>query len=137
MEVKEKEIEKKLDIVANTFAQRAGYSSVPWFMLTWYLLWLYTILTCLVMFLRPDFFNLTICVCALYMMFNTDRITKGRFRMLVLGIFITIIYDLIWFYLKHAEYTDEPKSDGGGEVRVRRFSLMMSYASFLLRVSKI
>jgi hypothetical protein len=87
------------------------------------------------MILRPDFFNLTICVTALYMMFNTERITKGRFRALVVGIFITLIYDGIWFYIKHAEYTEEPKTDGGGEVRVRRFSLMMSYASFLLRVN--
>lgn len=68
------------------------------------------------------------------MMFNTDRITKGRFRMLVLGIFITFIYDILWFCMKHAEYSEEPKADGGGEVRIRRFSLMMSYASFLLRV---
>ena len=76
VEKHEKNIEAKLDVVANTFAQRAGYSSVPWFMLTWYLLWLYTFLTILVMYLRPDFFNLTICVTAQYMMFNTDRITK-------------------------------------------------------------
>jgi hypothetical protein len=87
------------------------------------------------MYMRPDFFNLTICTTALYMMFNTDRITKTRFRFLVLGIFITLIYDAFWFYMKHAEYTQEPKADGSGEVRVRRFSLMMAYASFLLRVN--
>lgn len=135
VEKQEKALEAKIDIVANTFAKKAGYSSVPWFMLTWWLLWLYTGLTVLVMFLRPDFFNLTICTTGLYMMFNTDKITKGRFRMLVLGIFITIIYDFFWFYMKHAEYTVEPKTDGSGEVRIRRFSLMMSYASFLLRVT--
>lgn len=134
VEKQEKALEAKIDIVANTFAKKAGYTTVPWFMLTWWLLWLYTGVTCLVMFLRPDFLNLTICTTALYMMFNTDRITKGRFRMLVLGILISIIYDLFWFYMKHAEYTAEPKVDGGGEVRIRKFSLMMSYASFLLRV---
>jgi len=134
VEKTEKAVEAKIDIVANNFAQKAGYGSVPWFMLTWWLLWLYTGLTCLVMFMREDFFNLTICATALYMMFNTDRITKGRFRMLVLGIFITLLYDGFWFYMKHTEYSTEPKTDGSGEVRVRRFSLMMSYASFLLRV---
>lgn len=134
VEKQEKVLEAKIDEVANTFARRAGYSSVPWFMLTWWLLWMYTGLTILVMFMRPDFFNLTICVTALYMMFNTDRITKNKFRLLVLGIFITLIYDFFWFYMKHAEYTTEPKADGSGEVRVRRFSLMMAYASFLLRV---
>jgi hypothetical protein len=87
------------------------------------------------MFLRPDFFNLTICTTALYMMFNTERITKLRFKMLTYGIFITILYDIVWFIMKHQEYSEEPKADAGGEVRIRRFSLMMSYASFLLRVS--
>jgi hypothetical protein len=76
VEKREKELEARIDVVANNFAKRAGYDTVPWFMLTWYLLWLYTILTLLVMYLRPDFFNLTICVTALHMMFNTDRITK-------------------------------------------------------------
>ena len=86
------------------------------------------------MFMRPDFFNLTICTTALYMMFNTDKITKLRFKVLVFGILITLIYDLIWFFMKHNEYSEEPKSDGSGEVNVRKFSLMMSYASFILRV---
>ena len=114
-----------------------GYDTVPWFMLTWYLLWLYTTLTILVMFLRPDFLNLTICTTALYMMFNTERITKLRFRMLVVGIFISIFFDVAWFIMKHQEYAIETKNDGGGEASLRRFSLMMSYASFLLRVSPL
>ena len=86
------------------------------------------------MFLRPDFINMTICIIALYMMFNTERISKGMFRMLVLGIFISWFYDIAWFFIKHHEYSVEPKVDGSGEARVRKFSLMMSYASFILRV---
>lgn len=134
VEVHEKKLEARIDQVANTFAKRVGYDTVPWFMLTWYLLWLYTTLTILVMYLRPDFLNLTICTTALYMMFNTERITKLRFRMLVVGIFVSIFYDIAWFVLKHQEYAIESKNDGGGEASLRRFSLMMSYASFLLRV---
>jgi hypothetical protein len=105
IEVKEREIERKVDIIATRFARRAGYSSVPWFQLTWYLLWIYTVLTCFVMFSRPDFLNLTVCTTALYMMFNTDRITKTRFKILVLGIFISIIYDVFWFIMMHYEYS--------------------------------
>lgn len=86
------------------------------------------------MFSRPDFVNLTVCTTALYMMFNTDRITKTRFKILVLGIFISIIYDLFWFIMMHYEYSAEIKTDGSGEANVRRFSLFMSYASFILRV---
>jgi hypothetical protein len=53
------------------------------------------------------------------MMFNTDRITKGKFRMLVLGIVVSMIYDIVWFSLKHSEYAAESKNDGGGEAKVR------------------
>lgn len=98
---------------------------------------MYTGVTNLVLFYRPDFINLTVCIIALYMMFNTDRITRTRFRMLVLGIIISIIYDLIWLYMKHSEYSDDGKSDGGMEKNIKKFSLMMSYISLLLRVSHI
>jgi hypothetical protein len=73
---------------------------MPWLKVTWAILWLYTFFTILVLFFRPDFINLTVCVVALYMMFNTDRITRFRFRLLVLGIIITLIYDVIWFVMK-------------------------------------
>jgi len=96
---------------------------------------MYTGLTNLVLFYREDFINMTVCIMGLYMMFNTDRITRTRFRMLVLGIIISWIYDLLWFYMKHAEYSIEGKHDGGMEKNVKKFSLMMSYASFILRVN--
>ena len=92
---------------------------MPWFKLTWVLLWLYTGLTILVMFLRPDFINLTICIVGLYMMFHTDRITKTKFRFLVLGIFISWFYDVAWFLMKHSEYALDNKKDGGGEAAIR------------------
>jgi hypothetical protein len=134
-EEKEKVILEKVDSVAAQIAQKYGYDSVPWFKLTWYLLWIYTVLTNLVLFHRSDFINLTVCVVAIYMMFNTSTITRTRFRMLVLGIFITLVWDLIWFSLKHSEYSDDLKHDGGNERGIRTFSLYMSYISFIVRVS--
>lgn len=65
------------------------------------------------------------------MLNNTSIITQGKFKVLVLAVFISVIYDIIWFYLKHAEYTSG--SDGSAEIGIRKFSLLMSYASFLLR----
>ncbi len=41
---------------------------MPWFTLTRYMLYIYTVLTILVMFYRPDFINLTVCIVALYML---------------------------------------------------------------------
>jgi hypothetical protein len=134
IEVQEKAVEKKLDAVASRFAKKVGYESVPWFQLTWVLLWLYTFLTFFVLFHRPDFINLTICTTALYMMFSPHRITKQRFRFLVGTILLSFVYDLLWFFMMHSEYSTEPKVDGSGESRLRKFSLMVSYASFLLRV---
>lgn len=134
MEVKEKVIEERFDAVTAVFAQRAGYQSVPWFRITWIILWIYTMLTIFVLFHRPDFINMTICIIALYMMFNTDRLTRTTFRGLVLSIFLSLIYDLIWFALKHSEYSEDLKHDGGIERGVRNFSLTMSYLSFIVRV---
>ena len=134
VEKKEKEVETRIDNVALTFAKKAGYDEVPWFKLTWWLLGAYTILTVFVMFMRPDFLNLTICIVALYMMFNTELITKNKFRFLVLGIILSLLYDLFWFIMMHGEYSEEKKNDGSGEAGLRKFSLFMSYASFLLRV---
>jgi hypothetical protein len=86
------------------------------------------------MFLRPDFLNLTISLVGIYMMFNIDTVSKGKFRMLVIGVILSLLYDLVWFYLKHGEYSQDDK-DGSTEATVRKFSLMMSYASFIFRVS--
>ena len=98
---------------------------------------MYTVLTILVMFYRPDFLNMTVCIVALYMLFNTERITKGKFKLLVLGILLSLLYDGVWFYIKHTEYADDRKNDATGETSLRKFSLMMSYTSFLLRVSNL
>ena len=88
------------------------------------------------MFLRPDFLNLTVCLVGLYMMFNIDIITKGKFRALVFGIVLSLIYDFVWFQLKHSEYVPAgDQNDGSSEMSLRKFSLTVSYASFIFRVS--
>ena len=56
--------------------------------------------------------------------------------MLVVGVVISLFYDIAWFYLKHSEYAaDEKLGDGSAETVVRKFSLTMSYISFIFRVS--
>ena len=60
LEVQERIVEEKFDSVANFAAQRMGYDSVPWFRLTWVLLWIYTFLTINVMFFRADFINVSL-----------------------------------------------------------------------------
>ena len=125
--------EKKIDEVAGDLAKRAGYDQVPWFMLTWWVLWIYTGLTMLVMFFKPDFLNITICCIGLNMMFNIDYITKLRFRMLVFGIFLSLLYDLFWFFYSDSYF----KNDGSVESSVRQFSMLMATLTFFFKVSKV
>jgi len=68
------------------------------------------------------------------MLLNLPKVTQNMFRYLVLGIFVSIIYDLFWFSLKSLEYGTDLKSDAGLERKVRIFSLYMSYVSFFVRL---
>jgi len=106
---------------------------VPWFTLTKVVLGVYTALTCFVLFFRSDFINLTVCTSAIYMLLNTDQIKKWTFRVLVLGIFLSLAYDL-FFFIMIQDYGGD-QSDGGVEKGVRSFSLTVSYFSFFFRVS--
>ena len=136
LEVHEKVMEEKVDNIANQVAHKMGYATMPWLKVTWVLLYAYTAITILIMFYRSDFVNLTVCATALYMLFNTETLTRMRFRMLVLGIFLSIIIDIFWFIIKFREYTDDPKEDPApNEKNLRRFVLMLSIISFILRVS--
>lgn len=137
MDPVERVVERQVDVISHAFAQKMGYDDVPWFRLTWMLLMIYLILTVLVMFYKADFVNLTVGVTALYMMFNPETITRSKFRVLVLGIFLTIIYDTVWLIMKHSELAADDKSsgDGGAEKSVRTFALCMAYLSFAVRVS--
>ena len=136
LEVHEKVMEEKVDNIANQVAHKMGYATMPWLKVTWVLLYAYTAITILIMFYRSDFVNLTVCATALYMLFNTETLTRMRFRMLVLGIFLSIIIDIFWFIIKFKEYTDDPKEDpAANEKNLRRFVLMLSIISFILRVS--
>jgi hypothetical protein len=101
LDVQEKEVEIKVDAVANKIAEKMGYPEMPWLRVTWVVLCLYTVLTVMVMFSRSDFVNLTVCTAAIYMLFNTESLTRMRFRALVLGIIISLVYDLFWFIIKH------------------------------------
>lgn len=120
-----------MDNISQNIALKLGFSHVPWFTLTKIVLGIQTILTCFVLFFRTDFLNLTVCTCAIYMLNNTDRIKRWTFRALVFGIFVSLIYDLLWFYLQDQA---NDSVDGGIERSVRNFSLTVSYFSFFFRV---
>lgn len=118
--------------ISQNIAMKLGFSYVPWFTLTKVVLGIYSILTCFVLFFRSDFLNLTICTTAIYMILNTEKIQRWTFRLLVIGIFISLIVDLMFFMAQ--DYKGD-QSDGGLQKGVQGFSLTMSYFSFFFRVS--
>lgn len=132
----EKDFAKKFDTMANNVAYNTmGMTEIPWFRITIYCAIIDMILVCLTMFMRADFINLTICVVALYMVFEPENIKRDFFRMLVLGIVISLFYDIFWLFMKSGEYhSDINLEDGGLETRVRRFSLYVSYFAFFFRI---
>lgn len=121
-------------MVADGIAKTMGVERVPWFKLTYYLTLLYAAVTCLVLFYREDFFNVTIVCMALYVLSFAERVTASSFRWLVAGVFFSLFVDLFWFAMKSQEYQADQKADGGLEKGIRVFSLDMSYISFVLRV---
>ena len=123
---------KNIDNISSNIAHKLGFSYVPWFTLTKIVLGIYTVLTCFVLFFRTDFINLTVCTTGIYMIMNTDKIRRWTFRLLVLGIFMSLLYDLFWFMFQ--DYANET-TDGGMEKNIKSFSLSMSYLSFFFRVN--
>ena len=55
--VEEKKLSKKVELFAHGFAKKMGYETVPWYLVTQIVLFIYMILTILSMFFRPDFIN--------------------------------------------------------------------------------
>jgi hypothetical protein len=132
IKAKEQQYVQTIDNISTNIAFKLGFNYVPWFTLTKIVLGIYTVLTCFVLFFRTDFINLTVCTSAIYMLLNTEKIKKWTFRVLVLGIFLSLAYDLFFFIMIQDYGSDQ--SDGGVEKGIRNFSLSVSYFSFFFRV---
>ena len=99
IKAKEQQYVQTIDNISTNIAFKLGFNYVPWFTLTKVVLGIYTVLTCFVLFFRSDFINLTVCTSAIYMLMNTEKIKKWTFRVLVLGIFLSLAYDLFFFIM--------------------------------------
>jgi hypothetical protein len=69
------------------------------------------------------------------MLLDSDKIKKTTFRSLVVMLFISFAYDLLWLFMSYSAYSSSESSDGGVEKAVRNFSLVISVISLLFRVS--
>lgn len=99
MRAQEVQMMRTIDNISSNIAYKLGFNHVPWFTLTKIVLGIYTVLTCGVLFFRPDFVNLTVCTAGIFMILNTDKIKRWTFRALVFGIFLSLVYDVVWLLL--------------------------------------
>lgn len=69
------------------------------------------------------------------MVLHPERVERNYFRYLVLGLVVSLFYDVFWLFIKSGEYhTELNVEDGGTETKVRRFSLYISYFNFFFRI---
>jgi hypothetical protein len=63
---------------------------------------------------------------------NTQNVKRWSFRILVLGIFLSLAYDLVWLLIFNDINNDV--DDGGLERPVRIFSLLVAYMQLFFKV---
>ena len=76
--------------------------------------------------------TVTACALALLLLTMPNIARRKEFRMVVLLIFMSIIYDVLWFMINNDVDDDD---DGGVEKGVKRFARNISYISFVWKVS--
>ena len=63
---------------------------------------------------------------------NPQNVKRWSFRILVLGIFLSLAYDLVWLLIFNDINNDV--DDGGLERPVRIFSLLVAYMQLFFKV---
>jgi hypothetical protein len=93
---------------------------------------IYLVLTMFAMFYRPDFMSMTACSIGIYGVAMPHGIQRKHFRMLVVFLFISFVYDLIFLVFLHDSTADD-ELDSNMAVNVRRFAYFFSWLSFAFR----
>ena len=109
----------------------AQYGSLEWMTATTWLLYIQLTLSSLACYYRADYLTLTAVSLIIFQLDNIDILTKKGFRIAVAIITISLLHDLLWLTL----FQQEDKIDGGIEKSMRRFSLYISWISFMVKVS--
>jgi hypothetical protein len=125
-------MEEKFDKFAVKLAQKYKYQEVPWAVLTQVVLCIYLVLTSLSMLLRPDFLSVTACALGIYATECPQNVKRSMFRLLVLLVAITFIYDIVFLLFIH-DSEQEDNSAGGMQTNLRRFAYFFTWISFFFR----
>lgn len=84
------------------------------------------------MYYRPDFMSCTAVAIGIYAVMNPHNITRQLFRILVVFLFITFIYDFIFLIFIHNSESED-QADSNLAVNVRRFAYFFAWISFAFR----
>ena len=107
---------------------------IPWLLLTEVVVWIFLVLTLLVMIKKPAYLSLTVIALAIYVLHNTRHIGRSTFRGLVALLALSWVYDAIWLLIIEPGAADEDLEDGGNEWKLRRFVKLMSYITLFFKV---
>ena len=88
------------------------------------------VLAMLSQYARKDQITITACAIGFYFMEFPESLRRARFRQLVGMFLVSLIYDLIWFFVVDDQIDDE----GGVEYNIKKFSRIMGYISFGFRI---
>ena len=117
------------------FLQQRGFKDIKWMRLTMIATVIHLLITMMVTFYKYDFLNCTACTVALLLLTDLEKTKPKFFRLLVVALVMSLLYDIFWFWNKYRAYSDEDDEDGGGMERaLKRFSWVMASISFLWKI---
>lgn len=124
--------EKKVGVAIDELVENMGFRHAPWYRLTVWLLVIYAFLTMMVMFVRPDLINLSICTAGIFFIFETHKVNRRTFRILVLCIFLNFFVDSGWLIFLGKRYWYGNRISEV-ETGIRRTSVVCTGLSLFLR----
>lgn len=107
-----------------------GGERVPWSKASYVVMIAYLVCSCLVMFFRPDYANVTMSAACLYF-WVTKKHREMTWRTLTIGVAITFILDMIWLMIFFVDWEKGIKSPEDG---IRRFVVFMSLINLMLKL---
>lgn len=92
--------EQQLSTKVDQFISGTGMRPIKWAKCTYILTVIYTLLVMVASLARADSMNVTVCTLALYFLTNTNDVKNKHFRLLVLALALSLVYDLIYLVMK-------------------------------------
>ena len=84
----------------DNFIAKRGLRPIKWARCTFILTIIFTVMVIISSMARTDSMNVTVCALGIYLLMNTREVKKQSFRMLVVGLCMSLVYDLVWQFMK-------------------------------------